>query len=886
MIRRICRAVIWVAAVLAPRGARARWREEWLAEIAAARLSDLRLAARVGSAPLDALLLHWTPSSTMSVRNGWTVDFRDAWRALAKTPLQTATMIGSLAVGAALMVAVFAAGNALVAGEQPGIRDRDSLAFLERRERARVASLTVGHFAAIDWNNLPAAVVSAGGEMRSDFDLVIDGLPHRVRGSLVTGRFFETLGTTPHLGRLLSAADEGPTAPAVVVIGHGLWQRAFGGRPDVVGRVIQMPASPVEIVGVAPAGFVGTEVGDLGHSPDADEELWIVLRPTALAARGKGYRSSVGPRVVVRLAPGATRPSAESALGGIVPALRAEDTHLPTLGVALLPFRFAELEEASNHLTGFFAALLFIPTVVLLIGAANVASLQAARAAWRVHELAVRTSLGATRARLARLLAIESGLVAIGATVAAWLLATAALRYGASLLPFVAAPDWRVLLFALGLPIAITLLIGILPSWRATGFDVLAGLRLGGRTGQGGRRRWRRAVVSTQIAVSVALVLASLVLARAIETGPMGVARSRSDVLVAGFYLKRLPGSDRRPAINALMTELSAFAPSRDIAFSSGEVSWSGTAYIGDPRHQKAMENWGNYVDARFAQATIFDLLDVELQQGRVFTDGQKGVMVVNEEFARRFGAGAPLLGSTHQVTPSGMLVMNAKGEWVESSAAYLSQPLQVIGVVRNGFERDRRGRPTPMVYMPFDATRVHSFSVFMRPANVAEAQRKIRELAGRVSPVSAPAPLATVAELTDAEYRGHRWVSAALGYTGSLALLLACVGLFGLISTAVAQRRHEYAVRVALGAHRRAIVRLVLGDVARLTVIGLAAGFVLAVPAWYLIRDEVASHATMFDPWAVLTVAGGLTAAAGAAAFVPALRAGAADPLSALRGD
>ncbi|MEX2271006.1 MAG: ABC transporter permease [Vicinamibacterales bacterium] len=857
MPRHLATAIVRMSALLAPRRLRAAWREEWLAEISAARGTSGRMT---------------TTSPDLAVRNGWTADFRDAWRALVKTPLQTITMIGCLSVGAALMVTIFAIANALSAGDPAGVRDREQLVRIGARLRtSHLYTLLMSDYRRADWQRPPDAFEAIGGEYSTGFmPVVIHGDVHQARGLRVTGTYFPLLGSVPAIGRLIGPSDDVPGAAPVVVLGHRFWQRRFGGDPSVLGRVLPIGAGTYEIVGVAPPGFVGFEMGDLGQSADADRDFWLPMAPI-LATRPE---DSAAPDLVGRLAPGVTLQQAEAQLQAFLPdPLVVPASQTGRLGV--LVYRLAPLENTRDFAL-FFILLFSVPAVILLIACANVAGLQAVRAVQRRHELALRTSLGATRARLARLLTIETLIVAAAAAAAGWGASVVALRQSAAFLPFAAQLDWRVFLFALGLPLAVTLMVGVIPSWRSTRFDVLSGLRLGARAGGPGRTRVRRALIATQVALSIALVFTAIVLSRALAKGPPGMIPGASDIVTAGFYLTSRADDEggQRAAVQRLVEEASQLAAPRNIAFSTGPLLVSGRAAMTPPGTKARFQDW---FDTRVATPAFFDLFGVTLLEGRFYDDREQGVMVVNESFARRFSDGEAIVGKSYAFAADGLFGS-------PSEQGHVTR--QVIGLVKDGFERDANDRQAALAYLPLDTARLTSVAVFVRSPNSAETLQGLRAMAARESPTLLPRPFGTVESLMSEEYRSAIWLSRALGGTGMLALLLAAVGLFELVSASVTQRTHELGVRVALGARGADIIGLIMRDISLMSGVGVVAGIALAVPAWVFIQDEVMKNATLADPAGLLAGLAALGVTMFAATYAPARRACGADPLNALRSE
>ena len=898
-MRIVSRALIRVSACLAPRATRARWREEWLAEIDAAAVGGWRLVARSAGAPLDAILIRWT-SADVPVRHGWGADVRDAVRALVKTPMQTLTMIGCLAVGAALMVSMFAITHALLGtGKLPGVDDRERIVrVFASTGPGNQFTINWPQFLAATWSMPPPGVEAIGGELGWKF-LVRTGQENREsKGAFVTGTFFPIFGTVPAAGRLIGPADDRRDAAPVVVISYGFWMRRFAGDPGVVGSQLEIGTTTCTIVGVGPHGFLGTRVADLGQRPDDRVDLWL---PMSLTATWAGFPratpsaaaadpplptspnasirisagaavSMIGPAMVARLAPGVDRRTAEAQMQVFVPQIAEVGGRRTPRSLGLQPFRvMSDVDDGELALV--YTAMFFVPFLVLLIGCANVVGLQRARASWRRHELAVRTSLGASRGRLARLLMIEVFVTAGAASLAAWALTTWVLRYTAMLFPFHAEADWRVFVFALGLPLLITLLIGLVPSWKTAGVNVVSGLKAGSRDGQQGQWRFGRLAVVTQIALSTLLVFAAAVLSR-------GVARSLqsdadlTDVVVAGFHFNDtdLTRDAQRAAVQSLIQHAYDIAGPDNVALRS---STTGVATIGARRDGFQPDDW---IAARAATARLFDLLHLQVVAGRVFGDGEANVMVVDEAFARRFGSAGRIVGESFDVLTDGEAPIGTQG------AIPISR--RVIGVVRNEKPSTPSADEDPTVYVPLATADLTQVTILVRSANTPVAKRRMSAAAEAVYPTLVPRPLATLEEIRLQRYTSVRWMAQALNAIGSLALMLAVVGLFAMVSATVAQRTGEFGVRLALGAQPASIVAMVLREVIGLSSIGIIAGMALSVPMSSFLRSAFVRHATLADPGGVAIGILSMLGAIVVAAYLPARRAGRVDPLLALRAE
>jgi cell division protein FtsX len=513
--RRLARFAIRCSAFVVPGDYRRRWREEWLAEAHHGR----RPLSRAMGAPWDAALLRGA-ELTGALRTGWLADARDAVRALRRTPIQTLAIVVCLSLGSVLGGGVL---NAMVGGELPGIRDRGRLV---RLGAERAGEPRPGHLIGAEHRALPDVIPGLAGW----------GAEY---GSKST--YFSVLGTTAALGRLIQPADDRPEAPPVVVIGYAFWQRHFGGHADALGSTLRFGTGTYAIVGVTPPAFTGVFGGDLERPASERGQLWPPMAQTAAVGLGVGHDSGTGPGIIGRLAPGLSRDIAESQGQAAVSRLNAAREASAYAGsldtivaIRLLPFRMSIVDDDEPAaIAALVAVLAGVPLIVLGIGCATVAGIQLARAIGRTHELAVRTSLGASRLRIARMLAIETGLAAVAAAAVAWLVGRVLLQWSAAVLPIAPIADRRLLFFAAVLPLAITLIAGLLPAWRATGLDVLAGLRTHARVGRAASARLRRTVVAAQMTLSVALLVTAAALTTGLTNLASTVGPMHDDVLTA-----------------------------------------------------------------------------------------------------------------------------------------------------------------------------------------------------------------------------------------------------------------------------------------------------------------------------------------------------------------
>jgi predicted permease len=841
--------------------------------------------ATAGSGPAKVRYLGdvWSllQPSPRSWTSGLRSDLRDATRALVRTPVQTTSLFLCLLLGSTVTVMMFTIINALFGGTLPGIVDRDRLAAVAAVRPApggqpgtTRGSLTVRYYQA-----LPDQIAGVSG-IAYQFSSVagtanVDGRASRLRSYFVNGQYFATLGTRPATGRLLDSSDDHVGAPPVAVIGFEFWRRMFDGRDDALGRMVSVGPEKFTIVGVLPPGFSG--IGEinpttLGMAGSDAGDLWM---PISKATWGRDALvlqcgNCFGGSLVVRLAPGTSLAQAErelrafdGALNKPLPGERADRSALAVAapsprGYALEPFRLTGAGTDAAELIGGTTLLMAVPLIVLAIAAVNVASVQVSRTLRRVPELASRVALGATRFQLVRLITLETTLLALAAGGAAWFLTSQAVGLAEGLLPIGLAADSRVLMFALATPCLLTLFAALGPTWRVTGFRILDGLQHGAAAGISSRMsRARRVLLAGQLAISVALLGIALHLQFAITSSVEAVAPRQDDVMVVSLRLFDLdmPAHAQaalRESIETTFRKLPGIVTVGLGAELFSRGSWGRSATEGTPR--PVTPEWFQAIGARPVA-------------GRLPTGHEPGALVVNETLARRLGGASAALGSS---------VSSEDG------------PMTIVGVVEDGYERGTLGGRTPMGYRTVTAVtgdRTGDTFYLKGPGAATVAPQVIEQLAA-AHPQLAPYRIGTVTALVDERYHSARLIIDALAVMSGAALLLAAVGLFGSISHASSIRMREFGVRLALGARPADIGRIVVRDTATVALLGLGLGLVLSTLAASAIRSSLFETALPWHPVPIVVAASAVLVIAVLAAFAPARRVMAIDPVSTLRGE
>jgi putative ABC transport system permease protein len=708
----------------------------------------------------------------------------------------------------------------------------------------------------------------------------------------VSGSFFEALGVRPALGRLLTPADDQHgCGSAGVVLSDAFFRRELGGDPSILGRTVSLEGHPFEVIGVTPPSFFGVEVGrrfDVALPICADVLIYVeTQRSTSPSAWWLG---SIG-----RLAPGWTVERASAHLAGISPGI-FQDTLPPRYDAVdakgYLAFRLGATPAASGvsalrrRYESPLVLLMAIAGLVLLIACANLANLMLARASARQKEMAVRLALGASRGRLVRQLMAESLLVACLGAACGAALAQALSRLLVAFLStqqaplFVdLAPGGRVLGFTLALAFATCILFGLTPAIQAARIAPGEALKANARGISGGRGRFgmRRALVVSQVALSLVLLVGALLFVRTLRNlSTLDAGFRRENIVVAEIDLTRakLPAERRAFAKKELLDRIRAI-PGVSSAATVAVVPVSGNGW-NETLRLPSSGTKGEVANFNRVSPGYFETMGTPFLGGRDFdgrdVPGGPKVAIVTQTFVKKFLTGGNPIGRTFAQA----------GEAGKPDLVY-----EVVGVVKDAKYIDLREEFTPIVFLSEaqDEELRPDLRVVVRselpPAGViASVKRTLSE----ASPAAVLVFSKLETTIKEALLR-ERLMATLSGFFGVLAALLAMVGLYGVISYMVARRRNEIGVRIALGAERRDIVKLVMSEAARLLGIGLVAGTVLALAAATTAR-ALLYGLTPGDP---VTVAGAvfvLAAVAALASLLPARRAAGFDPVRALRDE
>jgi predicted permease len=799
-------------------------------------------------------------------------DVRFALRSFRRAPLAALTIVGTVAIGLGAVAVLFTVLNAWLfrVDAVPAV---DEMYEVERQlENGEASPFTRPQFEAL---RRETRVFTDAYAAVGNIDTRVDG--RTMDGTLVTGNFFQVVGVAPVLGRALAPADDDAANPVIVLSDKG-WRRHFDRDPQVLGRVLRMGTAQFDIVGVMPAGFRGLQF----NAPD----FWAPLpRLADFLPATRGREDAVSVEVIGRIRPGVSVESARAQIAAWESHRRGGGDERPDTTIALEPERGTFPEPPAA--VAVFTPLFFVFGLVLLIGCANVANLLLARGVARQREIGIRLSLGASRWRIVRQLMTESGLLALAAAGAAYVISRVALeamfRWFAQAMPAdlgdpnidlsVPAADWRVAVFRVVGAIVATALFALLPALQATRIEPVRTLR-GELVRDARPRRSRNALIGIQVFASALLLVCAAIFLRS------AIASSRFDpgFRTADTVLIDIPSEPRRPAmLQAIAAEPTITAHG---AMRPGMLAAPLRAFAaaGDRRIP---------VPYKFVSPEYFDVFDIALLRGRAFTAAERDagalVAIVSDSTARALWPNGGGVGET-------LRLEDDPGSNPPGNAS--PAPSRLVTVV--GVARDVRGfRITDSVdvrmFLPTSLAAPQT-SVVARVAGDPDLVRQtLLDRLTLVDPnMGMITTMRTLARLETFFLRIAFSISLALG---GLALVLTVSGLFSVLSYLVEQRRREIGVRMALGASSSHVARLILAQTTRPVLYGLLAGAGLAaslatalltMPAGAAIAEVI----RVDDPIAYAGSVLAILAACLLAAWLPATRAARLDPMQAIRQD
>jgi putative ABC transport system permease protein len=822
-------------------------------------------------------------------------DLRYGFRLIVRNPTFAAVAIVTLALGTGANAAIFQLVNAVRLRTLPVERPQELVSIgINTNDKGRTGRSMSRRpfFSEPLWQALrshqePFSFIFAWGI--TSWNIATDGEYRPAQGLYVSGNFFQALGVNAQAGRVFTDADDQKACGSPgAVLTDGFWQARYGGNPGVIGQSIMLDGRPFEVIGVTPPGFFGVEVG----------RSFDVAVPLCAEPMFRGSMSGIGKPdtwfmdIMGRLKPGWTVERADAQLAAISAGIfesTVSPRYNPETAKQYMAFKFTA-KPAVTGVSGLRTAyqtqlwlLLGATGLVLLITCANLANLMLARATAREREIAVRLAIGASRRRIVRQMLSESLLLAAfgaagGALLAQWFsqalvafLSTDSMRLFVDL-----TPDWRVFLFIAGLAVLACLLFGLTPALKATGARLQRSMQQGGRSSTDSHERFalRRGLVVVQVALSLVLIVGALLFARSLQNlvtldpgfRQDGIVAVNVDVRRASIAQKALLPTYAQIMERVRATPGVRYAAEAFIVPMSGS-GWNQSVFVGGVKK----EGFSNF---NRVGPDYFKAMETTLLAGRTFGPqerlGGPETAIVNESFARKYFGGANPIGQTFQI---------------DTSPGQPQPQYRVIGLVKDTKYTDLREEFTPIGYFAASQeTEIGPFLDFVLRTDMPGASitptltRAIREVA----------PNSTVAYDTVRTYVRdslvtERMMATLSGFFGVLAMLIATLGLYGVMSYMVSRRKVEIGIRMALGADPQKVVRMVIGESGVLLLFGVLIGTGLAVLSsrW---AASLLFGLKPWDPTSLVTAVTVLSAVSLLAAWLPARRASRLTPTIALR--
>jgi putative ABC transport system permease protein len=802
-------------------------------------------------------------------------DIRYGIRGLLKRPGFTVIALITLALGIGANTAIFSVVNAVLLRPLPFQKPEELVIVWEDATFAGFPHNTPAPANYVDWKTQNQSFVDMAASHEDSFNLTGDGEPERVSAYSVTANFFPLLGVQPLLGRSFLEEEDRPGSHKVVILSYSLWQSRYGGDRNILNREILLNGEKHSVVGVMPASFQFFE---------RDVRLWV---PIALDEEGWANRGGHYLAVVARLKPGVPVAQAQADMNAIMRRIAVDhpgETMEGKLGALVLPMRDEFVGDARNSLIVLLVAVAF----VLLIACANVAGLLLARAVGRRKEIALRMALGAGRTRVIRQLLTESLLLAIAAGVLGSLLAYASFTFLQGLIPeqmALAASlklDVRILMFTIAISIVTGIVFGLVPALQSANFDLNDALKQSsGRVTSTGRLR--SAMIVFEVALSIVLLVgAGLLIQTLFQLFRQYSILEPEKVLTMRTILPRekyKEAPQRNQYFQQVLQRIEHLPGVVAAGYSTSiPLMWKGGTSGFYPEGLKAPVP-GMAYDANHRQVTAHYLkaMNIPLRQGRYFESSDNAqslpVAIINETMARQYWPGENALGRRFKIgdpDEPGKQWKEIVGIVADIRQMGIDEPVKAEMYFPNEQVTDWPG------YTPRDlAIRTNG-----DPSNLAGA---VRQIIREIDPDQPVSNVATMAEVLGTEAAQRRMGMIMLAGFAALALLLASLGIYGVLAYFVTQHTNEIGVRQALGATPRDILLLVLRKGMGLTLTGVAIGLAAAF-ALTRLMSSLLFGVTAADPLTFATVPLLLVVVALLACYIPARRATKVDPLVALR--
>jgi len=805
-------------------------------------------------------------------------DLRYSFRSLLKNPGLAVAAILSLGLGIGANTTIFTWVQAVLFRPVPLAADPSTIrvAAMENRE-GQSRSWSYPNF--VDFRDR-TKMMDVIAQDDQTFSIAVDDTAERTWGALVSGNYFDVMGIRPAAGRFFTAKDDvTPGGHPVAVLSYSNWQQRFAGNPSVVGKQVTINNTPITIIGVAPEGFIGSFFGvaTAAWVPMAMQKE--MMGGDRMNQRGNGWFQSI-----VRLKPGVSAQQAQAEASSIMAQLEQEyrdfndGRRLRIVPTWEAPF------GAVSVLAPILAVLSILVTLVLVIACANVANLLLAKAVSRRREVAVRLSLGASRARLVRQLLTESFTLALIAGITGVAMAYWTMDVIMAFVPPVDMPidlglrmDGTTLLFALAVSLATGLVFGLVPALQSSSNQTINALKEEGRSGSGGRTtgRLRSVLVVAQVAVCLVLLVAATLFLRsfmAAQTLSPGfdashVVTASMDMFPSGYTGDRHRQFQRRAIeqVSAIPGVQSASFGSRlPLGFGGNNSTGIGVEGYVPRENEEIVINYSTVGPKYFAT------MGIPIREGREYNDTDTlqspRTLVINEAMARRYWPQGNALGGKIRLGPN---------------------LAEVIGVVADSKYSSINERPLPQLFFPMSRSETSALRLFVKTSG--DPGPKVADVRNAIRGIDANLPVYDARTLTEhmqVAVFAQRMAANLLGAMGVLALLLAAIGLYGVMAYAVSQRTQELGIRLALGASPGSLLSMVVRQGMTLTVIGLAIGLTLALGAFGSIGAvrTLLPGISPLDPITFVAVPVVLGMIALLASWIPGRRAGRVDPLVALR--
>jgi putative ABC transport system permease protein len=807
-------------------------------------------------------------------------DVRFGLRTLTKNPGFAYIAILTLALGVGANAAIFSIVNAVLLRPLPWSEPDRAVMIWSRWTAFDKTWVSDGEVNG--YRQQSRTLADVGSWADGQVNLTGDGEPERVAAGFVTANLFSVLGSSPVKGRVFLPQEDVPKGPNVVILGYGLWARRYAADPSMIGRTIQINGAPYQVVGIMPAGFaLPTDFQD-----PAPSALWLPVQWNAASTD----HGSHGYYAAARLKPGVTIEQARDDLHRLAEAWTQQGRYPPQMqfDTVTLSLRDEVVGGVRRTLWLLFGAVGFL----LLIACANVANLLLARAEARQREMAVRTALGAGAWRVVRQLLTESLVLASISAIAGVLLAIIGVRalaaWNPSSIPRVAGAtvDWRVLVFTTGLALITTVIFSLAPAARMLRVDLTDSMKEGGAnaTTGGGRRRFRDALVVAEMALAVVLLIgAGLMLRTLWSLQRIDLGFNPSSVLTMKVALPQAsyPQPEQVVAFYARLMERIRAVPGVLAAGAARSLPLDST--IGDfglridgyvpPPGTNAKGDWQIATDG-YLQA-----MGERIVRGRGIestdTSDSQLVGLVNEEMARRYWPGRDPIGGRFRIGGGG------DRPWVT-----------VVGIVGDVRHNGITSVVKEKFYVPHTqwhrslGNAVRSMTLVLRTnGNPAALAAPVRSAIGEMDPNLPVAEVRSMDDVVGSALSTPTFMSVLLSIFAALALSLSAIGIYGVLSYVVSRRTREIGIRVAIGAGRARVLRMVLGGGVSLALVGIGAGLILAFAVTRLLRGLL-HGVTPADPSTFAVVAIALTGVAALASLVPAWRASRVDPVVALKSE